>query len=244
MSMAAFVVNAALKRITRVLCQVDDSQLRSVPARGPLILVTNHINFLEVPLLYTHLQPRHITGFVKSETWDNPAMAMLFNLWQGIPLKRGEADLNAIRLGLKALNEGKILAVAPEGTRSGSGKLGPGHPGVVLLALQSQAPILPVAYYGGEKLRANLSRLRRTPFRIVVGSPFILQVPANKVNKETRRQMTNEIMYQLSALLPPDYRGVYSDFSLASDTFLTFADPSNNNLLHVNSELNLASQAS
>jgi 1-acyl-sn-glycerol-3-phosphate acyltransferase len=222
MSMAASVVNATLKQIARVVCQVDDSQLANVPTSGPLILVTNHINFIEVPLLYTHLQPRKITGFVKSETWDNPALALLFNLWEGIPLHRGQADLNAIRLGLAALSAGKMLAVAPEGTRSGSGKLGPGHPGIILMALQSQAPILPIAYYGGENIRANLTRLRRTPFRIVVGSPFRLRIPAGKVHKEIRRQMTDEIMYQLAALLPPAYRGVYSDLSLASTDYLTF----------------------
>lgn len=242
MSMAASVVNATLKQISRFLCQVDDSQLAYVPACGPLILVTNHINFLEVPLLYTHLQPRPVTGFVKSETWDNPAMALLFNLWEGIPMRRGEADLNAIRKGLEALGKGKILAVAPEGTRSGSGKLGPGHPGVVLLALQSQAPILPVAYYGGEKLRANLTRLRRTPFRIVVGSPFKLRIPAEKVKKEVRRRMADEIMYQLAALLPAEYRGVYHDLSQASDQYLYFDATSSNNLDRARAEITPASQ--
>lgn len=236
MSMAAVVVNATLKQISRFICEVDDSQLSFIPASGPLILVTNHINFIEVPLLYTHLQPRPVTGFVKSETWENPAMALLFNLWEGIPLRRGEADLNAIRLGLKALQAGKILAVAPEGTRSGSGRLGPGHPGVVLIAMQSHAPILPVAYYGGEKLRANLTRLRRTPFRIVVGSPFRLRLPAGKVNKETRRQMTDEIMYQLAALLPPEYRGTYSNLEKASHAYLDFDPPHSNNLERIQAE--------
>lgn len=243
MSMAALVVNATLKQISRFICVVDDSQLAYIPASGPLILVTNHINFIEVPLLYTHLQPRPVTGFVKSETWENPAMALLFNLWEGIPLRRGEADLHAIRLGLKALQSGKILAVAPEGTRSGSGRLGPGHPGVVLMALQSQAPILPVAYYGGEKLRANLTRLRRTPFRIVVGSPFKLRIPTGKVKKEIRQQMTDEIMYQLAALLPPEYRGSYSDLELASDSYLHFDAPHLNNLTRIHTEINRASHA-
>jgi 1-acyl-sn-glycerol-3-phosphate acyltransferase len=243
MSLTTAVVNATLKRISRIICQVDDSQLSYIPASGPLLLVTNHINFLDAPLLYTHLQPRPVTGFVKSETWENPAMALLFTLWEGIPLRRGEADLNAIRLGLKALGEGKILAVAPEGTRSGSGKLGPGHPGVVLMALQSQAPILPVAYYGGEKFRANLARLRRTPFRIEVGSPFKLRLPTGKTNKDIRRQMTDEIMYQLAALLPPEYRGVYSNFAQASDSYLFFDPPNLNNLHRLHSEINPTSHA-
>jgi len=231
MSMAATVVNGTIKQISRMLCQVDDSQLHLVPHHGPLILVTNHINFIEVPLMYTHLLPRPVTGFIKSETWDNPAMAVLFNMWQGIPIRRGEADLSAIRLGLQALQQEKILTVAPEGTRSGSGKLGPGRAGVVLMALQSQAPILPVAYYGGEKLRANLTHLRRTPFTIVVGSPFKLNPGSERVTREVRQQMADEIMYQLATLLPPEYRGIYSDLSQASESYLRFEPPYASNLV-------------
>jgi 1-acyl-sn-glycerol-3-phosphate acyltransferase len=98
--------------------------------------------------VYTHLQPRPITGFAKIETWDNPAMGRLFDLWQAIPLQRGRADIEALRRGLEALAEGKILAVAPEGTRSGHGQLQPAHAGVVMLALHSGAPLLPLAFYG------------------------------------------------------------------------------------------------
>jgi 1-acyl-sn-glycerol-3-phosphate acyltransferase len=102
-----------------------------------LILVANHINFLEVPIMFTHLQPRPVTGFAKVETWNNPAMGALFDLWGAIPLKRGSADTVAFKRGLEVLEAGKILAVAPEGTRSGNGMLQKGHPGVVMLALRS-----------------------------------------------------------------------------------------------------------
>src|SRR4030042_952517 len=121
MSLAYTVVTKSIKGITRILCNVDDNQLVNVPEHGPLIIASNHINFMEVPLLYTHLQPRAVTGFAKAETWNNPAMGYLFDLWGAIPLRRGEADTRAFRLALKALQSGKILAVAPEGTRSRHG---------------------------------------------------------------------------------------------------------------------------
>jgi 1-acyl-sn-glycerol-3-phosphate acyltransferase len=229
MTFPALVLNSSIKRLTRLLCRIDDSQLSRVPPQGPLIIVSNHINFLEVPLLYTHLLPRTVTGFAKAETWDNPAMGYLFNLWQAIPLRRGEADMTAIRQALEALKEGKILAVAPEGTRSGHGRLGPGHPGVVMLALKSGVPLLPMVYCGNERFRHNLSRLRRTDFRIIVGNPFVLDSRGVKVTQQVRRQMTDEIMYQLAALLPPAYRGYYSDLSHAKVTYLKFL-PSQNSL--------------
>ena len=231
MAIAARVVNTTIKGLTRAICRVDDSQLARVPKQGPLIIVANHVNFLEVPLLFTHLQPRPVTGFAKAETWDNPVMALLFNLWGAIPLERGEADRGALRQALEALEAGQILAVAPEGTRSGHGRLGRGHPGVVLLALRSGAPLLPVVYHGGERLRRNLASLRRTDFHIVVGQRFHVDPGGFKVTREVRQQITDEIMYQLAALLPPDYRGYYADLASASEAYLRFLPGCESNLL-------------
>jgi 1-acyl-sn-glycerol-3-phosphate acyltransferase len=231
MRLRARLVNGTLKGMIRLLCRVDDAQLGRVPERGPLIIVANHVNFLEVPLLYTHLLPRPVTGFAKAETWDNPAMAALFDMWEAIPLRRGEADHAAIRRALHALREGQILALAPEGTRSGNGRLQPGHPGVVTLALLSGAPLLPVVYYGGERFRGNLSRLRRTDFHIVVGRPFRLEAGSARVGRDLRQRMVDEVMYQLAALLPPDYRGAYADLSRATQTYLRFPEGSESNLL-------------
>lgn len=223
MNLAYAVVTTSIKSLSRLLCNVDDSQLANVPEKGPLIIASNHINFLDVPLMYTHLQPREITGFAKAETWDNPAMALLFDLWGAIPLQRGEADTNAIRSALKALNEGKILGIAPEGTRSGHGRLGKGHAGIVILAYYSRAPILPLAYYGSEHLLDNLNRFRRTDFVIRVGRTFQLRFGDHKPDRLTRDKMVDEVMYQIAHLLPEAYRGYYTDLSRSSTNYLNFA---------------------
>jgi 1-acyl-sn-glycerol-3-phosphate acyltransferase len=222
MSLAYTVVTESIKSLTRIICNVDDRQLVNVPDHGPLIIVSNHINFMDIPLVYTHLQPRNITGFVKVETWDNPAMGLLFNLWGAIPIQRGEADTNAIRSGLEALKQGKILAIAPEGTRSGHGRLGRGHPGIVILAYHSRVPILPLVYYGGERLRDNLNRLKRTDFFIRVGKTFMLQFPEGKLDRTVRNNMVEEIMFQIAQLLPEEYRGYYSDLSRSSTNYISF----------------------
>jgi 1-acyl-sn-glycerol-3-phosphate acyltransferase len=222
MTLAFRVVNATIKNLTHILCRINDTSLAQVPEKGPLILVANHINFLEVPVVYTHLQPRPVTGLVKSETWDNPAMAFLFNLWGGIPLKRGEADVYAYHQALHALQEGKIIAVAPEGTRSGHGRLQRGYPGIVTLAMRSGAPLLPLVYYGNEQFRRNISHLRRTDFHIAVGRPFLISVEQVYMRREIRQAITDEIMYQLAMLLPPPYRGEYANLQLASQHYLRF----------------------
>jgi 1-acyl-sn-glycerol-3-phosphate acyltransferase len=222
MSLAYTVVTASIKSLTRILCNVDDSQLINVPAQGPLIIACNHINFMEVPLLYTHLQPRIITGFAKAETWKNPVMGLLFDLWGAIPIQRGTADTTAFRIALDALKKGKILAIAPEGTRSGHGRLGQGLPGIVLLAQSSDTPILPLVYYGGERFRDNLNRFKRTDFHIRVGRLFKLSFQEAKFDREIRSRMVDEIMYQLALLLPMEYRGYYSDPTKKTTNYINF----------------------
>jgi 1-acyl-sn-glycerol-3-phosphate acyltransferase len=226
-------VNSSLKGLVRILCRIDDAELARVPEQGPLIIILNHINFLEVPIMYTHLQPRSLTGFVKAETKNNPFLGpLLFALWGGIPIQRGEADMTALRQALQVLEDGGILAVAPEGTRSGHGCLQRGRPGIAFLASRSGAPVLPAVTYGGEFFWSNLRRLRRTDFRIVVGQPFYLDTQAARVTRHIRQQMADEIMYQMAALLPPTHRGIYSNLEAATETYLRFSPDAVSNLRH------------
>jgi len=212
------VVSAVIRGLGGVLCRVDDRDLSRVPSTGPLILVSNHVNFLDIPLVFTRLLPRPVTGFVKIETWENPWMAFLFNTWQAIPIRRGEADMTAIRQGLAALAAGRIVTIAPEGTRSGDGRLRQAHPGVVTLALHSQSPLLPLVFYGGEAFHPNFRRLRRTDVFIRVGRPFILKPDPGASPRQARQRMLEAIMGQLAALLPQQYRGVYADQAAASQS--------------------------
>jgi 1-acyl-sn-glycerol-3-phosphate acyltransferase len=230
MTLAHSLVTGAIKVITGAICRVHGEDLGKVPDRGPLIIVGNHVNFLEVPTVYPRLHPRPLTGLAKVEAWDNPFLRMLADLWGAIPLHRGEADTSAIRQAIEALKEGYILPVSPEGTRSGDGRLLRGKPGIVLLALHSSAPLLPMVHWGGESIWHNLARLRRTDFHITVGRPFFLEPEAGRVTREVRQEMTDEIMYQLAALLPAEYRGVYSDLENATERYLRFPPGSGSNI--------------
>ena len=118
--------------LTRLLCRIDGESLNSIPQQGPLILVCNHINAIEVGVVFPRLHPRPVTGFAKSETWDNPILGPIFNIWETIPIHRGQPDITALRQGLKVLEDGKILAITPEGTRSGDGTSWCGDAGTAL----------------------------------------------------------------------------------------------------------------
>lgn len=210
------------KSITSLICRIDDAQLAKVPKQGPLIIYTNHVNILEVPIIYTHLMPRQVHGMVLASRWGNPVFRWLLDVTENIPLHRGEADIVAIRGGLEVLKKGEMLIIAPEGTRSHDGQLQSAYPGVVLLALHSGSPLIPVAYYGAENYTENLSRLKRTDFHLGVGRQFHLDDKGQKVTRHVREKMMEEIMYQLASVLPPQYRGRYADPSMATTNYIMF----------------------
>ncbi len=205
-----------------VMCRIDKSQLKKVPRRGPLIAYSNHTGSVEVPILFTELLPRPVTGLAKIESWDNWFLHRIFNLWEVIPIRRGELDMTAMRRSFKALEEGYILGISPEGTRSKTGALIQAHPGIAMLALHSRAPLLPIANWGGEKFMSNLKRLKRTDFKIAVGSPFTLDTHGERVSAEVRQKIADEMMYEVARLLPEQYRGAYSDLEHATRDYLKY----------------------
>jgi 1-acyl-sn-glycerol-3-phosphate acyltransferase len=224
MNLAQSAVYIPIRILTRILFRVHDEELAKIPRQGPMILVANHVNFADVPVFYTHLIPRPVTGFVKIENWKNPALGFLFSLGGAIPIRRGAVDRTAIGRALEVLRSGRILAIAPEGTRSGDGRLQQGRPGVAVLALDSGAPVWPVAYFGLENFRHNFVRLRRTDFYFRVGTPFVIRAGEERITRSVREQITAEIMYRIAALLPPEYRGFYSDISKATSKYLAALD--------------------
>lgn len=216
MTLTQRCVNGLERALVALLCRVDADAVRRVPLEGPLIVVTNHVNFLEIPVVRSRLLPRRVVGLAKAEAWDHRLLGWLFDLWGAIPVRRGEPDLAAMRACMNALRRREILVVAPEGTRSRDGRLARGRPGVVTLGLHSGAPILPLAFYGGERLGQHLRRLRRVPFTIRVGEPFCLAAESGRVHRDERQAMADAIMARIAALLPSEYRGVYADATAGS----------------------------
>jgi len=207
---SARVIAPVVRSILALACRIDRSELAKVPKKGPLIIVTNHVNFLEAPLLYSFLYPRDISGFAKADTWRNPLLGFLATIWECVPVERGTNDMSSMRLALDALARGKMLNVMPEGTRSHDGRLRRGQGGVVSMALRSGAPIVPIAHFGGESFWRNLRRGRRTDIGIRVGEAFRLREPEPGRAKSSRSEAAEEIMLRIAELLPREYRGEYS----------------------------------
>jgi 1-acyl-sn-glycerol-3-phosphate acyltransferase len=214
-----WLVYAAIKTGLWIACRIDAPGLNNFPRQGPLILYTNHTGAIEVPVLYGLLYPRRMTGWGKVESWKKAYLYWLFLLWDAIPVRRGEADRTALKLALAALKKGFIFALAPEGTRNKTGQLIRARPGVVMLALFSGAPLIPIAHWGGEEFRPNLKRFSRTDIHLRVGQAFKINMNGTKATSALREEIVDDMMYKLAALLPEQYRGEYSDLEKSNGKY-------------------------
>lgn len=215
----AWRVNNLVKGILLTLCKVDYRELESIPLTGPAIVVMNHVNFLEVPLVSSLLFPRPCVGLVKKETNNNPLFAFLGTIWGAILIDRDTTDLKAMNKAIESILAGNILLMAPEGTRSRDGILREARHGITLLAARTGAPVIPLGHTGGERFWANLKTFKRTPVSIRVGGTLTLQP---RLSRTEREKALWEIMRAIAMLLPTWQWGVYASTNEQS------VDPSDN----------------
>lgn len=210
MTLPGRLLTSCVRGILRIICKIDASELSNVPMNGPLLIIVNHINFLEVPILSTKMLPREFYGLTKQETWKNPLLRILANNWGGIPIDRSNPAITSLRNAEKVLKNNKILFIAPEGTRSNDGKLRKGNSGIASLAMRTNSTILPLAHYGGERFWQNIKRFRRTRIIFKVGNPVKINY-AGAITRQIKRDITDQLMFELAHLLPSGNRGVYSE---------------------------------
>ncbi len=220
--MLEWLVNHIIKLLLHILLKIDAKELDKLPHEGPLIVVANHINFLEIPVVITEAYPRPTTGFVKQEAYNNLLHHFLFTVWGGIPIERDSADFEAFKQAEKALKAGKILAVAPEGTRTEDGRMIRGKPGIGILISRCDVPIIPMAYYGHEEFSKNLKRLKRTPMKLKVGKPFKVRFGDQPKSKALMQDVADAIMLEIAKLLPEKYHGVYADIEVDQERYIDY----------------------
>ncbi len=225
MSLKENIINCTIRFLLNVFCKIDKEDLKKIPQKGPAILITNHVSNLEGPLFYVNLRPRKTIAMAKSELFNKLFTRTILTTWGAIPVKRGAADTQAMKSCFKVLEDNNFLCIAPEGTRSKTGKLLRGKAGTTFIATQKKVPIIPIAHWGIKDLGKNAKRLKRTKVIIKVGSPFYVEKKEEgRINSEDRQKMADEMMYQIAASLPEEYRGYYDDLSKSTTDYLTFTN--------------------
>ena len=149
-----------------------------VPARGPFIVASNHISFLDPPLLGVAC-PRRLRFLARADLFHRPLLGCYLRSIGVMPIKRGEADLAAVRAALLRLERGEGVAIFPEGNRQLTGRLGTAKRGVGLLAITARVPVVPVLVQGTfEALPPRASRLQPSKIRVAFGPPIAYTNPS------------------------------------------------------------------
>jgi 1-acyl-sn-glycerol-3-phosphate acyltransferase len=174
-----------------------------VPARGPFILASNHISFLDPPVLGVSC-PRRLRFLARADLFARPVLGSYLRSVGVMPLKRGEADLGAVRAALVRLEQGEGVAMFPEGHRQQSGRLSAAKRGVGLLAVAARAPIVPVLVRGTyEALPPNVSSLQPSKIRVAFGPPIpytnSLEPAASSDAPPTEKQARGRARHELLA---------------------------------------------
>lgn len=209
------VLRAFLTPFLMLLFRPKVRGLRNVPVNGPVIMASNHLSFSDsifMPLVV----PRKVTFLAKSEYFTAPGpkgllKKLTFIALGQVPVDRsgGRRSEAALITGLELLSEGKCLGIYPEGTRSPDGRLYKGRTGIVRLALESGAPIIPVAMFDTEKIQPTgkvIPKIMRV--KMIFGEPiFYMGDPSDL---KLLRDLTDDLMRKIQELSGQEYVDIYA----------------------------------
>ena len=209
------ILRAFLTPFLMILFRPKVKGLRHVPASGPLIIASNHLSFSDsifMPLVV----PRKVTFLAKSEYFTSPGpkgllKKLTFIALGQVPVDRsgGRRSEAALITGLKVLAEGKCLGIYPEGTRSPDGRLYKGRTGIARLAIESGAPIIPVAMFNTEKIQPTgtvVPKVMRV--KMIFGEPMYFD--GDSTDLQYLREVTDQIMSTIQEMSGQEYVDIYA----------------------------------
>jgi 1-acyl-sn-glycerol-3-phosphate acyltransferase len=199
--------------LVRIILDIEFYNLDTQPRQGALIVAANHLGALDALIVFSVVDERDYIVMVAEYHKNYPFRRWLANIVGAIFVDRYHADFAALREVMKRLNQGGVLIISPEGTRSKTGGLLPGQPGTAYLAARTGVPVLPVSIIGSEDrlVVANLKRMKRSPIKVVFGKVINFPPIPREDREAVLQDYTDEIMCQIAALLPEEYRGVYAE---------------------------------
>lgn len=196
----------------KIIADIEIQGREKLP-EGNFIAAANHLGRLDTAILMCIIDREDIIMPIAEKYKNHPIFGAIGRAVNGIWLNRFEADYSALRQILACMEQGGMLVIAPEGTRSKTEALQEGKMGVAFLAAKSGYPVLPVALTGTEdrSIIENLKRFRRSRITVTAGDLFHIELPKGKGREQAMREATDEIMCRIGAMLPEKYRGVYAD---------------------------------
>ena len=204
-----WLVKFTLRPLFQILFRPVVTGAQNIPASGGALLASNHLSMCD-SLFLPVMTRRRVSFLAKKEYFTGRglkgrAKAAFVRGTGLIPLDRNDADAAAAALaaGARAVRNGLLLGVYPEGTRSPDGRLYRGKTGLARMAMSTGVPVVPVAMIGTDRVQPIgrvLPRLARVGVRI--GTPLQPPVPAADpaVEKRQAREFTEHVMASIAAL--------------------------------------------
>jgi 1-acyl-sn-glycerol-3-phosphate acyltransferase len=192
--------------------------LENVPHTGPIIVVCNHLSFVDSIFLPLMID-RQMAFLAKSDYFTGKGikgwLVRFFMTSAGqLPIDRtgGKASEASLNAGLQILAEGGVLAIYPEGTRSPDGRMYRGRTGVARMILEAHVPVIPAAVIGTEKvmpLGSTIPKVHRVG--VVIGNPLdFSRFEGMESDRFVLRSITDEIIYEMNKLSEQEYVDVYA----------------------------------
>ena len=188
------------------LLHIDVEGREHLPGRGPYLIVSNHQNWKDPPLLVFGLD-LDVRFMAKIEAFDLPILGFVLRGIGSFAVRRGEADRRALVTALRVLAAGRVLGFFPEGHRSEDGALLRAKPGIAFLVRRvPDVPIIPCAVMGSKASLLRLALDRHV--RIRLGPPFHVR-DLSPEERRDEQSVADGVFRRVALLVPPDMKGAY-----------------------------------
>ena len=195
--------------LVKLIWVKEANGLENLPKQGSFIIAANHSSYMDhfvMSLLVQYLN-RKIHFLAKKEHFDNLFKKAWHTYAGAIPIDRETGGKGALRWAVKALKEGKIIGIHPEGTRSLTGKLQKAKTGVAKLALKAKVPVIPIGLIGTFEILPKgkyIPKFKKATMNI--GKPMHFNKYYYKpINKKILRELTSKIMKEIAKLCRQEY---------------------------------------
>ena len=202
------IVRFLYKHLAHVIIENEDQ----VPAEGPCIITLNHNSRIDFPAMIDIKRYNDIYAVAADKYKTFPIFGTMIDSADMIWIDRSKADFAAMKRMMAVLKEGKLLVLAPEGTRSRNGQLLQAKEGVVLLASKTRAPIVSLSITGTEAFMQDFLHFRKPVITLRFGPAYALPAIDPDNREESLRAAADEVMCHIAAMLPERYRGYYKDY--------------------------------
>ncbi len=198
--------------------RVKISGLENIPRGQVYVVAANHISIFDPPLILA-FWPETLEALGATDMFRRPGFSQLLKMFGAVPVHRGEYDRELLETILAMLRSGYRLLIAPEGGRSHALAMRRAKPGIAYILDEANVPVIPVGIVGTtDDLFKKGLRLERPKIEIRIGKP--IRLPSlegrGEERREARQRHADLIMSHIAGLLPPEYRGVYSDSAIFS----------------------------